>query len=77
MGDNGCARHRRSAALPAAQPPGLEPGICTTDRSRGLKTRFAGLKVRGWHRIAVAFAEKCELSELCELSPGMGWNLSA
>ncbi len=31
------------------RPPGLKPRICKSSVSAGLKTRFPGLKVRGWH----------------------------
>jgi hypothetical protein len=44
-------------------------------------THFAGttecVRLGRKSRASFVAAEMCELSELCELSPGTGWNLSA
>src|SRR5271154_4631854 len=56
------------AASPAAQPPGLKPGICTTDHSRRFKNPLPRTRGPGKARGCCCVAEKCEKSELSELS---------
>jgi hypothetical protein len=50
------------------QAPGLKPVVYYRIVLAGLKTRFPGLKVRGWHGRLLLPVEMCELSELSELS---------
>ena len=69
-------RLREKPQTAEKQPPGLKRAFLLPIAFVGLKTRFPGLKVRGWHRtVAVAFVEMCELSELSELRPGSGLDL--